>query len=217
MWNGATCSSPRSSTRSGQPVCASVLAVRVWQSVASCSRTPQCMGVDTACIAYMRPSRARELLACGLLEPRDKKLQITFTERTTVAGIPPLPEGYKFTEWMRCAAARRCVWRSVCVSDHHPHPIAIVASLRFECRCIYIANPPDRKFITRGKWCEAIPDLEIATGSGLVLSVEASHHCHPFSCLHPIITAMCDWNRIVAARHLVACIRSLPPCMTGIA
>ena len=45
--------------------------------------------------------RARELLACGLLEQRDKKLQVTFAERSTIAGVPPLPEGYKFTEWMR--------------------------------------------------------------------------------------------------------------------
>ena len=41
------------------------------------------------------------MLACGILETRDKKLQITFTERVSVAGLPPLPEGYKFIEWMR--------------------------------------------------------------------------------------------------------------------
>ena len=45
--------------------------------------------------------RARELLACGLLEQRDKKLQQTFMERATIEGIPDLPSGYKFIEWMR--------------------------------------------------------------------------------------------------------------------
>ena len=45
--------------------------------------------------------RARELLACGLLEQRDKKLQVTFAERSSIEGIPNLPAGYKFTEWMR--------------------------------------------------------------------------------------------------------------------
>ena len=49
----------------------------------------------------MRPPRARELLACGFLESRDSKLQVTFAERATIEGIPQLPEGYKFTEWMR--------------------------------------------------------------------------------------------------------------------
>ena len=45
--------------------------------------------------------RARELLACGFREARDKKPQVTFTERITIAGMPTLPEGYKFTDWMR--------------------------------------------------------------------------------------------------------------------
>ena len=45
--------------------------------------------------------RARELLACGFLEARDKKPQVTFVERVTIAGMPSLPEGYKFTDWMR--------------------------------------------------------------------------------------------------------------------
>ena len=58
--------------------------------------------------------RAREMLACGLLEQRDKKLQQTFMEREVIEGIPELPKGYKFTEWMRRAAACRCV----CVCDY---------------------------------------------------------------------------------------------------
>ena len=59
------------------------------------------MSVGAACIAYMRPPRARELLACGALEQRDKKLQTTFLEREYIPGVPHLPDGYKFTEWMR--------------------------------------------------------------------------------------------------------------------
>ena len=49
----------------------------------------------------MRSSRAREHLACGFLEARDKKLQVTFAERVTIAGLPTLSDGYKFTDWMR--------------------------------------------------------------------------------------------------------------------
>ena len=69
--------------------------------------------------------------------------------------------------------------------------------------------PPDRKYITRGKWTEAIPDLEVAAGAGLVLSIEVSHQCSPFRCLHPIITAMCVCNRRVAARHPHVCVHSI--------
>ena len=73
--------------------------------------------------------------------------------------------------------------------------------------------PPDRKFITRGKWNEAILELEIAANSGLVLSAEASHPCSPSSCLHPITTAMCVWNRIAAARHPHVCVHSIHMCV----
>ena len=41
------------------------------------------------------------MLAGGFLEARDKKPQATFMERVTIAGMPTLPEGYKFTDWMR--------------------------------------------------------------------------------------------------------------------
>ena len=40
-------------------------------------------------------------MACGALEQRDKKLQTTFLEREYIPGVPHLPDGYKFTEWMR--------------------------------------------------------------------------------------------------------------------
>ena len=41
------------------------------------------------------------MLACGILETRDKKLQVTFAERVAIPGVPALPDGYKFTDWMR--------------------------------------------------------------------------------------------------------------------
>ena len=115
MWNGHTCSSPRSSTGSGRPLCAAVIVARVWQSVAPFIRTLHCMSVDAVYIAYMRPPHARELLSDGVLEQRDKKLQPTFAERPFITGIPRLPEGFIFTEWMRRADVSRSVWLSVCV------------------------------------------------------------------------------------------------------
>ena len=63
-----------------------------------------------------------------------------------------------------------------------------------------------RKFITRGKWCEAIPALGVLDGDRLVLAVEVSHPCIPFRCLHPIPAAMCGCNRIVAACHPHVCV-----------
>ena len=69
--------------------------------------------------------------------------------------------------------------------------------------------PPDRRYITRGKWNEEIPDLEITAGSGLVLSIEVSRQCSSFMYLHPIITTMCACNRRVAARHPYVCVHSI--------
>ena len=87
------------------------------------------MSVDAVYIAYMRPPHARELLADWVLEHRDKKLQTTFAERPYIAGIPRLPEGYIFTEWMRRAAVCRSVWLSVCVIGRHSHPANIATSM----------------------------------------------------------------------------------------
>ena len=101
MWTGAIYSSPRSSTRSGQPAGAYTFAIRVWPSVDSHSRPAHSVSGDAACVVYMWSPRARELLACGFLEARDKKPQVTFVERITITGMPSLPEGYKFTDWMR--------------------------------------------------------------------------------------------------------------------
>ena len=87
------------------------------------------MSVDAVHIAYMRPPYARELLADGVLEQRDKKLQTVFAERPHIAGLPRLPEGYIFTEWMRRAAVRRSVWLSVCVSGRHSQPASNATSM----------------------------------------------------------------------------------------
>ena len=46
-------------------------------------------------------SRARETLAAGVLEPRDKKIQEEFQDSREIEGLPSLPDGYVITEWMR--------------------------------------------------------------------------------------------------------------------
>ena len=43
----------------------------------------------------------RELFAGGVLERRDKPAEENFQERTTIPGVPDLPDGYVFTEWLR--------------------------------------------------------------------------------------------------------------------
>ena len=63
--------------------------------------------------------------------------------------------------------------------------------------------PPDRRFITRGKWNEKVGDLE--AGEGLVLNVEVSRPCRPVRCLHAMSTAMCVWYRRVAVRTPHVC------------
>ena len=52
-------------------------------------------------------TRVRELLAAGVLERRDKPPALEFQEKTTVQGVPALPDGYIFTQWLRCAIAIR--------------------------------------------------------------------------------------------------------------
>ena len=71
----------------------------------SCQHTHPCIDTDDVCAVYHHASRARELLASGVLERRDKGaavVQSDFTDTNNVGDdMPGLPDGYKFTGWMR--------------------------------------------------------------------------------------------------------------------
>ena len=184
MWNGLTCSSPRSSTGSGQPVCASVLAVRVWQSVASCrwtppcmghsvascSRTPPCMCVDPACIAYMRPPRARELLACwgsGATgqeapdhlrragpHPRDAALadRLQVHRVDEVSRCPYMCVDVRLFEWLPFSSNHHCrigVIRMPLHIHHHTHPTGNSSLAAHGAK----QSPTSRSRLATGWWC----------------------------------------------------------------
>ena len=57
------------------------------------------------CRVHTHTHRARELLSAGVLDPRDKPPAADFKERATIPGVPQLPTGYIFTQWMRCAVS----------------------------------------------------------------------------------------------------------------
>ena len=61
-----------------------------------------CQSVD---LPYTHTSRAREILAAGVLEPEDKKPkddeEYARLEVREIDGLAPLPSGYFHTNWMR--------------------------------------------------------------------------------------------------------------------
>ena len=57
------------------------------------------------CRVHTHTHRARELLSAGVLDPRDKPPAAEFKERATIPGVPQLPTGYVFTQWIRCAVS----------------------------------------------------------------------------------------------------------------
>ena len=56
-------------------------------------------------IFHAHTSRAREILAAGVLDPEDKKPkedeEYARVDVREIDGLPPLPAGYSHTNWMR--------------------------------------------------------------------------------------------------------------------
>ena len=62
--------------------------------------------VHCVCMYMLTTSApSRQLLAAGVLDPDDKKPQEEFQEIVHMAGMPRLPDGYTFTEWLRFASS----------------------------------------------------------------------------------------------------------------
>ena len=68
------------------------------------------LGVDAWHLAnllifHAHTSRAREILAAGVLDPEDKKPkedeEYARLDVREIDGLPPLPAGYTHTNWMR--------------------------------------------------------------------------------------------------------------------
>ena len=62
--------------------------------------------IPTVLLIFHTPSsRAREILAAGVLEPEDKKPkgdeEYAGVEVKEIDGLPPLPAGYHHTNWRR--------------------------------------------------------------------------------------------------------------------
>ena len=61
-----------------------------------------CQSVD---LPYTHTSRAREILAAGVLEPEDKKPkeeeEYVRLDVREIDGLPSLPAGYFITNWLR--------------------------------------------------------------------------------------------------------------------
>ena len=132
---------------------------------------------------------ARELFAAGVLDARDKRQRNEFSERNNIPGMPELPKGYMFTQWMRCAdIVQSCIAvrlvTVMCMCDHMVGSVSRVTTYPQE------VHPPGQaaEFRCKRGWaarfdarCHGATRLAVRTSS---CPPHISIWCHRLSSVH---------------------------------